>query len=183
MSRDYANRKPTKRTPRSKKKQAPSSRLPIIPLLIATIGIGGFGYFLWNIKDSAETTQPVSKPVKTKPKPKNELPPKPQDKWSYQDILENKEVQVDVPKKEPQPNRSYQMQCGSFRSEAQAESMRAKIAFQGLSSNVRRTEGKNGVWYRVYLGPYDRKRAAERERHKLQAISINTCIILLKKDN
>ncbi|WP_133405641.1 SPOR domain-containing protein [Parashewanella tropica] len=181
MSRDYANRKPTKRAPRAKKKQAPTSRLPILLLLIVLMAIGGFGYFLWNIKDSAETAKPAPTPAKVKPKKKDELPPKPDDKWIYQDLLENKEVKVDVPKHQPKANLSYQMQCGSFRSKAQAETMKANIAFQGLTAEIRKIEGKKWTWYRVQLGPYERKRLAERDRHKLQAISINTCIIVSKK--
>ena len=47
----------------------------------------------------------------------------------------------------------------------------------GLESQVRSSEGKNGLWYRVILGPYETKRAAERDRHKLQRAKIYGCAI------
>ena len=81
---------------------------------------------------------------------------------------------VDIPK-ETKPSVPYQMQCGSFRNKDDAESLKANIAFQGLESNVKKT----GTWYRVILGPYERKRLAEKERHKLQRAKINGCQIWL----
>ena len=55
--------------------------------------------------------------------------------------------------------------------------MKALIAFQGLTAQVRQTQGTKGTWYKVVLGPYDTKRAAERERHALQRAGINGCQI------
>jgi cell division protein FtsN len=86
--------------------------------------------------------------------------------------LKDKEVVVDIPEKE-KSTRRYQMQCGSFRNQGDAESLKAKIAFQGLTSQVKKT----GDWYRVILGPYERKRPAEKDRHKLQRAKINGCQI------
>ena len=100
------------------------------------------------------------------------LPEKPQPKWDYVDTLKTKEVKVDIPEEETNYT-PYQMQCGSFRNKDDAESLKAKIAFQGLESMVKKT----GNWYRVILGPYERKRLAEKERHKLQRARINGCQI------
>lgn len=72
----------------------------------------------------------------------------------------------------------YQLQCASFRQESQANEMKAVIAFQGLEAQVRQVEGTTGVWYKVALGPYERKRDAERKRHTLQNAGINGCQIL-----
>ncbi|MCT7654773.1 SPOR domain-containing protein [Oceanimonas sp. NS1] len=69
------------------------------------------------------------------------------------------------------------MQCGSFRSSAQAEQLKARIAFQGLASEVKRSEGSNGIWYRVVMGPYDSKRKADQEKHKMGRIN-TSCIVL-----
>ena len=102
------------------------------------------------------------------------LPEKPQPKWDYVDALKTKEVEVDIPE-EKKPSKPYQMQCGSFRNKSDAESLKATIAFQGLESTVKKT----GNWYRVILGPYDRKRLAEKQRHILQRAKINGCAIWL----
>lgn len=156
-------RKPAKRAPA--KKQG----FPYIATVVVLILIGFVGYFVFAVD------KPAVKPQQNKTIVKEEkLPEKPQPKWDYVDTLKNKEVQVDIPE-EKKPTRPYQMQCGSFRKKADAETLKAKIAFQGLESIVKKT----GDWYRVILGPYERKRPAERDRHKLQRARINGCQIWL----
>ncbi|WP_394203840.1 SPOR domain-containing protein [Shewanella waksmanii] len=184
-SRDYANRKPANKgrgkakSNRGRGKAPAPKRFPLLLALVTLALLGGFGYFLWSINNSAQTVETVA-PEVTAPKPvtkktdPNALPPKPKEQWTYQQELENKKVEVDIPEA-TEPTRPYQMQCGSFRTESQANEMKAVIAFQGLEAQVRRTTGKNGVWYRVVMGPYDRKRAAERHRHILQRAGINGC--------
>jgi cell division protein FtsN len=44
---------------------------------------------------------------------------------------------------------------------------------------VRKSSGTNGIWYKVILGPYENKRAAERNKHTLQNAKINGCQIWL----
>ncbi|MGL5471043.1 MAG: SPOR domain-containing protein [Shewanella sp.] len=120
--------------------------------------------------------QPVVEVPKKDP---NALPPKPKEEWTYLDELENKHVEVDIPDvvatRAPQ---QYQLQCASFRQESQANQMKAVIAFQGLEAQVRQIEGTSGTWYKVILGPYERKRDAERKRHVLQNAGINGCQLL-----
>lgn len=184
-NRDYANRKPAKkgrsRGGRGKSATQAPRRLPILLTLVTVALLGGFSYFLWSINDSADeqAPAPVVKPAiqpKVEKRDPNALPPKPKEEWTYQRELENKRVEVDIPE-QTQPTRPYQMQCGSFRKEAQANEMKAMIAFQGLEAQVRRVEGSSGIWYKVVLGPYDRKRMAERQRHVLQRGGLNGCQI------
>lgn len=122
-----------------------------------------------------ETAEPVAPPKKDP----NALPPQPKEEWTYLSELENKHVEVDIPdvvaSRTPM---QYQLQCASFRQESQANEMKAVIAFQGLEAQVRQVEGTTGMWYKVALGPYERKRDAERKRHTLQNAGINGCQIL-----
>ena len=67
------------------------------------------------------------------------------------------------------------MQCGSFRTHQQAETLKAKIAFAGLISEIKKTTGSNGIWYKVRLGPYETKRHAESDKNKLKRINIVGC--------
>ncbi|MDT3319883.1 SPOR domain-containing protein [Shewanella sp. SP1S2-4] len=125
--------------------------------------------------EKEETAEPVAPPKKDP----NALPPQPKEEWTYLNELENKHVEVDIP--DVVATRSpmqYQLQCASFRQESQANEMKAVIAFQGLEAQVRQVEGTTGVWYKVALGPYERKRDAERKRHTLQNAGINGCQIL-----
>ena len=59
--------------------------------------------------------------------------------------------------------------------------MKTVIAFQGLTANIRKVKGTTGYWYKVSLGPFDRKREVEKQRHTLQKAGINGCIILYWK--
>lgn len=184
-NRDYANRKPARKgknsaRQKSSKGSAPK-RFPILLLLITLTGLGGFGYLLWILSSSDEPTpapvvveQPKKKPVKKDP---DALPPVPKEEWTYLEELENKKVEVDIPDTSDKPKRPYQMQCGSFRKESQANELKAIIAFQGLEAQVRKVKGSSGIWYKVVLGPYDKKRDAERQRHILQNGGTNGCQI------
>ncbi|MGS0674993.1 SPOR domain-containing protein [Shewanella sp. 0m-4] len=186
-NRDYANRKPARKGKNSARKKSSKGsapkRFPILLLLITLVGVGGFGYLLWILSSNDEpaTTpvvveQPKKKPVKKDP---DALPPAPKEEWTYLKELENKKVEVDLPEVSTKPKRPYQMQCGSFRKESQANELKAIIAFQGLEARVRKVQGTSGIWYKVVLGPYDKKRDAERQRHVLQNSGTNGCQIWL----
>lgn len=182
-SRDYANRKPTRKGNANKRgsKGNQPKRFPYLLLIITLAGLAGFGYLLWLLNSTDESvTAPVliektlAIPVKKDP---NALPPVPEEKWTYLEELKNKEVEVDLPAASTKPKRPYQMQCGSFRKESQANQLKATIAFQGLEAQVRKVKGSSGVWYKVVLGPYDMKRDAERHKHVLQKSGTNGCQI------
>jgi len=170
--------KPASRRPaRSNKKSASAPRgKPWLLLIVTFTLISGFIYFLWFLNQQpAVKTDVAPTPAKTV-KPKDELPAKPtEEPYQYIKELENKEVKVEVT--EQKAGGPYQMQCGSFRAQQQAESMKAQIAFVGFSSQIRRTEGSNGVWYRVVLGPYESKRQANSDMNRLRQQNINTCRI------
>jgi cell division protein FtsN len=169
-----ARRKPAKRTVRkgqAGKRNQPKKGFPFMAVFTALLLMGFIGYFIFAVDKPAETAA-VSK--KQTVKKEEQLPEKPQPKWEYENTLKTKEVEVDIPV-ETKPPRPYQMQCGSFRKQMDAETLKARIAFQGLNSEVRETNG--GKWYRVVLGPYERKRLAEKDRHKLQRAKINGCQI------
>ncbi|WP_417760935.1 SPOR domain-containing protein [Shewanella sp.] len=194
MRSDYANSKPRKSKPRGKrstpaKAAAPAPR-PVSPLklVLGLVVIAAFGYMLWFLKHDDEASAAAEKIEKVAPATekqvvvkapvvKDALPPMPKEEWTYQKELENKQVEVDVPVRSNEPTRPYQMQCGSFRKDSQAQELKAVIAFQGLEAQVRKSAGSSGDWYKVVLGPYDQKRQAERDRHTLQRAGVNGCMI------
>ncbi|ART80308.1 SPOR domain-containing protein [Oceanisphaera avium] len=178
MAKDYVRRGKPKTKAKPKKasstrgRAAPPRRLPILPVLLLIMVAGALGYLIHIIKGAAEqktqtpasvVTTPNKAPAKA-PVVANPIDQKPVEKWTYIQQLENKEVEVRLPEAQ-QSDQRYLMQCGSFQSSAQAEQLKAKIAFQGLSSQVRHASGS--AWYRVVLGPYDSKRVAEQDKHKL----------------
>lgn len=151
---------------------------PKLKLLILLLFccIGGFIYFLYTIKNN----EPLPETPKVVPEvsiKETELPEPPKEKWGYVDDLKNPVVpggEYTVEKKGP-----YKMQCGSFKTRKQAESLKAQIAFSGLTSQLKGVTGTNGTWYKVYLGPYARKRNAEKDKHALSRNNIKGCEIWL----
>ncbi|WP_088329452.1 SPOR domain-containing protein [Lacimicrobium sp. SS2-24] len=166
--KDYVSRGRSPKTP------PPKAPVPWLRIIVTLALILAFAYFLWSIRNSAQE-QPQA-PTSVQSEPQEALPEPPQEEWEFVETLPQQTVEVELPD-EVESDVRWLMQCGSFRSDDQAEQMRAKIAFQGLESQIRPSEGANGRWYRVILGPYDRKRAAERDRHAIQKTGITTCQI------
>lgn len=170
-----------KRNTRGKKAQPsdPKPRVWFMLFLVILIA-GGFGYFLFFINGSADEQPVVIEQPKSKKKPVKKdapIPEAPKESWVYES-LDKKEITVDLPADEIQTStRRYRLQCATFRTLGQAESMKAKMAFMGEEPNIKKVTGTSGTWYRVILGPYENKRAAEKTRHKMQRANINTCEI------
>lgn len=71
----------------------------------------------------------------------------------------------------------YMMQCAALRSQDSAESLKARIAFTaGLSSSLQVINGANGTVYKVMVGPFNGKAAADAANGKLQSSGISGCI-------
>jgi len=177
---DHAKKGRPRKPAKGKGGKGKKTATPNKPRLLLMLGVillicGAFGYFLLYIDGSAEQTvdtaasSTVTAPVKP-------LPQAPTKSWDYEK-LDQKEVGVELPQHQ-QSTRSYRLQCGSFRSMAQAESLKATIAFQGFESFIKQVKGKKSTWHQVYLGPFATKRAAEAARHKLQRAGLNYCEIL-----
>ncbi|RMA12212.1 cell division protein FtsN [Providencia stuartii] len=111
-----------------------------------------------------EPTQPVNPPVQRKPVTSTEAK------------TENRPVQSTQPAPvESKPANNLQnmlVQCGSFRTAEQAESVRATLAFAGIESRV--TVG--GGWHRIVLGPYS-KSTAEKMRDRANGVGVSGCIL------
>jgi cell division protein FtsN len=178
--KDYVKRgKPAQR---SRKKPAPK-RKPIKPVLLAILVASGFGYalYLLNQDPEPEVTPPIAEkpaPKAAPQKPAAELPPIPEEEWDYIKTLPEKEVQVEA-KELAVSDVPYIMQCGAYKTMSTAQERKMDIAFQGINSQIKKREDSS--WYRVVLGPYERKRDAEKDKHKLQRAKIEPCAIW--KDN
>ncbi|WP_115720098.1 SPOR domain-containing protein [Gallaecimonas mangrovi] len=166
---------PKRRT--NNKKNAPQRKPPWLAIAVFAVCALGFIYFLATLPKSSD--KPKEEPVAVKPKAqeapsqhKKPLPAPPKEQWRYVETLKNKTVEVDVPDR-PKDETPYQMQCGSFKLEKQAEAQKAKLAFVGMEAQVRHT----GDWYRVVLGPYAGRRAAQNDQHKAESKGFPHCAI------
>ncbi|TLU64289.1 cell division protein FtsN [Thalassotalea litorea] len=173
------------RSPRTRAKKAPADwKLRIFTTAAIAIVGGGF-YFLKFIDENpgpmAEQGQPLESQIAEVQQKAQEntdpLPEKPEEELAFWTTLPSKKVEVSGGYEVSDPKKR-KLQCASLRSRQKAEELKAKIAFStGQSSDVRRSEGSNGVWYKVVLGPFDNKRAAERIKHELRSNQINGCVI------
>lgn len=149
-------------------------------MIVCCITVLAFAYGLYFLNQTPEPALSDSSEQQTtqETSPQAALPPLPEEKWEYVKTLPEREVEV-IAKEEQLSAVPYIMQCGAYKSSAQAEERKMDIAFQGINSQIRRKEGSS--WYRVVLGPYERKRQAERDKYKLQKAKIEPCAIW--KDN
>ena len=71
------------------------------------------------------------------------------------------------------------VQVASFREPANATALQQRLARHGMESSVIKNRSKNGMLYRVRLGPWDRKQTAAQQQAALEKI-VNLDTLLLK---
>lgn len=173
MARDYAKprRQPDKQT--YTLFHAPSFAFGIL-FGMALVFIGAYGPE-WLARDKVQPPEV---------KPPEEV--KPQVKFEFPKLLEENQVEVD-PRTyappgsldqpvEPENPREYLIQLGSFRSVADAESVRALLLLQDLPVSMTPVELPDGTWYRVIVGPYSDKVDAEALVENLREQRLNVIL-------
>jgi len=77
----------------------------------------------------------------------------------------------------------YYLQAASFKSHADAEKLRARLALKGFKSITQaRSSEEKGTLYRVRLGPYADKRKAKTAKNKLQRLGVRPFVFTVKKN-
>ena len=106
--------------------------------------------------------------------------------FDFYDRLPNFEVVV--PEKEGQVQRglagapierpgTYVLQAGSYRSQPDAERIRAQLAIQGVTATVQRVAVDADVWHRVRIGPSSDLTEINRLREKLRSADLDAIVI------
>jgi cell division protein FtsN len=72
---------------------------------------------------------------------------------------------------------TYFLQAGSYRNEADAERVQARLARQNISANVQRVALDADVWFRIRIGPIKDLAQLNRVRQQLQAAEIVSLVI------
>ncbi len=129
---------------------------------------------------------PAPQPVVVAPEPEPvvvEIPPPPEPpeaRFDFYDILPRSQVQApqgvyhSTPRDAVEANSRFLLQTGSFRTEAEAERMRAQLLLSGLPNvHTSRVEGDNGIWYRVRTGPFNNRTELNRARNQLTSLGIS----------
>ena len=114
-------------------------------------------------------------------------PPKP--RFDFYTLLPEQTIEVEVePAEMAEPRASaasntstetYLLQAGSFRQREDADRRRAELLLLGLEPKVEETNGDNGRWYRVYLGPFQSRSTMAKARSLTAGQDIDT--LLLKR--
>ncbi|MDH3992436.1 MAG: SPOR domain-containing protein [Gammaproteobacteria bacterium] len=114
-------------------------------------------------------------------------PPKP--RFDFYTLLPEQTIEVEVepaeiakPRASAASNTStetYLLQAGSFRQREDADRRRAELLLLGLEPKVEETNGDNGRWYRVYLGPFQSRSTMTKARSLTAGQDIDT--LLLKR--
>ncbi len=77
---------------------------------------------------------------------------------------------------------TYYLQAGSFRNEADADRVRAKLALTGIESKVQKVSVDTDTFYRVRMGPFSQLDALNRVRTRLKQADIDAILISVGGD-
>lgn len=188
MTKDYAKRKRSRKKTNTRTPRKAPTKKPISPIIVFLSGIllTLFAVFLWAIvkkpdivkelvsEEKVAETQPSEKQQNSEATDKKPSSEQKNTEFTYHETLTNKKVDVEVTKPQTaNDDKTYIMQCGAFKKLPDAEKMKAELAFIGFQATIL----SKGEWHRVRLGPYQSKRTAESDRHKLQDNDYLNCQI------
>jgi cell division protein FtsN len=191
MTKDFANRGQSAKP--AKKRARPGARKRS-PRATPTRGVKGtrfhgpsfssgaiFGAVL--VLLAAYLPEWLETPPGTKEQASAEGPPAPSVTFEFPDILKDREIQVDTSPYQTENSQQsdqpadYSVQAASFRERSEADELRAKLLLSNLPATVVVSNGDTGRWFRVNLGPFDRRVDANRALTKLRERGISGIII------
>lgn len=76
---------------------------------------------------------------------------------------------------------SYFVQAGAFRTAEDAEAHRARLSLMGVEARVSEREQAGRTVYRVRVGPFDQREAAERLKEKLDSNGVEAALVRVQR--
>ncbi len=76
---------------------------------------------------------------------------------------------------------AYFVQAGAFRTQEDAESLRARLTLLGVEAKVSERDQSGRVVYRVRVGPFDQKDAADRTKEKLDGNGFEAALVRVQR--
>ena len=180
MSRDYKNIKKSKSNPQGKNSGnffAFSVGI-IIGVFITSVFIFNQNKKIYSKKSELAIESNSEQKDKT-----NEIAT-PQIEFEFPTILEKREVekiaeknydQLETDVSESEVYEIYILQVGSFKNQKSADTLKATLAFSGLSSYIQKKDilGK-GISYRVLIGPFEDVKELEKAKKILSSNNVNS---------
>ncbi len=188
MARAAAKKKGASRNTRS---SAGRQGVPGWLWLALGLAIGVFTAFLWHLWElrhaapakagsRIESAAASAESGDSPPAPAKEDEPR----FEFYTLLPGQEVFPGKSRPAPagqQPaarHAQYLLQAGSFRNEAEADKRRASLLMLGMPVKIAKVPGKAGeIWYRVVVGPFAGKAAAQAARDSLRSSGVDTLVI------
>lgn len=75
----------------------------------------------------------------------------------------------------------YIIQAGMFRDSKTADALKARLILQGFNTKVRKVINREGIWFKVTLGPYPNETLALRQKKRLAEQKINGILVLQRQ--
>ncbi|MGV0960314.1 MAG: SPOR domain-containing protein [Limnohabitans sp.] len=75
----------------------------------------------------------------------------------------------------------YVIQVGAFRSSADADAQKARLALMGMDAKISERDQGGRTVFRVRLGPYDDKATAEKVRARLEGSGIENTLVRVQR--
>lgn len=135
------------------------------------------------VKDKKARDAKQKKPAATEKVPVVELP---EPRFTFYKILPEKEVIVSeseirhLAREEKsgkgEGSRGYLIQAGSFRTQEEAEKMKAQLAAAKVKARMEKVVIDNATWYRVKIGPYKSLMDAEKTRAYLRKNKVDSVL-------
>ena len=191
MARDYKN------AHRKKKTKNP---IPGWVWLLTGLTVGLLVAFLIYLDTNPEISSTISKQTKSssskesKKKSSGKTISKTLEKLKYEFYTLLPESEVVIPDREISERmeemkrttshkspEDYLLQAGSFRTQTQADSFKAKLAFLGIKSDIQTVSIGDDTWYRVRIGPFKNLVEINEIRSRLRENSINAILVKTTK--
>ena len=180
MSRDYKNIKKSKSNPQGKNS---GNFFAFSVGIIIGVFITSVFIFNQNKKIYSKKSELAIKSNSEQKDKTNEIAT-PQIEFEFPTILEKREVekiaeknydQLEADVSESEVYEIYILQVGSFKNQKSADTLKATLAFSGLSSYIQKKDilGK-GISYRVLIGPFEDVKELEKAKKILSSNNVNS---------
>lgn len=180
MSRDYKNIKKSKSNPQGKNS---GNFFAFSVGIIIGVFITSVFIFNQNKKIYSKKSELAIKSNSEQKDKTNEIAT-PEIEFEFPTILEKREVekiaeknydQLEADISESEVYEIYILQVGSFKNQKSADTLKATLAFSGLSSYIQKKDilGK-GISYRVLIGPFEDVKELEKAKKILSSNNVNS---------
>ena len=89
----------------------------------------------------------------------------------------DKDIRPDIKSVPETRSGTYVLQAGSYKNFADADRVRAKLALQGIESNVQKVTVDNDTWHRIRIGPISKLDELNRMRQILRKADVDVLVI------